>query len=437
MSGAPADLSVAETATVLRSVIAPFVAQGAIVRRPRATAWAERHQTDCGAREVLTALRDRYDGAPLSMRLGSRRMVVVTRPEQVRRLLQGSPDPFTPASLEKRGALKHFQPDGVLISGPEDRRARRPLNEAALDADHPVHRSGPVFVEAVSRGARELENHVRATGTLDADAFARTWWSVVLQVVFGERARHDHHLLDVLDGLKRDANWSGLHPRRRRRRADLGRRIAAHVREAPADSLAGVVREVDGGAVAGQVPHWLFAFDAAGATTLRALAVATARDDVRERLRDEAAAADPAGPPALLPYARGCVLEAVRLWPTTFAVLRDSVRPTDWDGRTLPAGTGFVVVSSFFHRDRERLDVADRFAPEAWLDGRADEDWGLVPFSGGPASCPGRNLVLLVASHLLVRLAALDLRVQRGRYLEHDPMPATVDHLGLTFRSRR
>lgn len=429
------DLSVAETATVLRSVIAPFVAQGAIVRRPRATAWAERHQTDRAAREVLTALRGRYDGAPLAMRLGSRRMVVVTRPDQVRRLLQGSPDPYTPASLEKRGALKHFQPDGVLISGADDRRTRRPLHETALDADHAVHRSAPEVVAVVERGVRELDNQVRATGSLDADQFARTWWSVVLEIVFGEQARHDLGLVDLLDRLKRDANWSGLHPRRARRRAELDERIAAHVEQAGPGSLVGVVREADGEAVVGQVPHWLFAFDAAGATVLRALAVASAREEVCDRLQAEGESADE--PSALLPYARACVLEAVRLWPTTFAVLRDSVRPTDWDGRTLPAGTGFIVVSSFFHRDSERLDFADRFVPEAWLDGRADEDWGLVPFSGGPASCPGRNLVLLIASHLLVRLPALGLRVDRARYLAHDPVPATVDHLGLTFRRRR
>ncbi|WP_454858495.1 hypothetical protein [Promicromonospora soli] len=42
--------------------------------------------------------------------------------------------------------------------------------------------------------------------------------------------------------------------------------------------------------------------------------------------------------------------------------------------------------------------------------------------------------MLLVASHLLARLAVRDLRVERGRYLAQDPLPATVDHLGLRFR---
>lgn len=41
--------------------------------------------------------------------------------------------------MEKRGALNHFQPSGVLVSNPEQRTARRPFNEAALEAGQTVH----------------------------------------------------------------------------------------------------------------------------------------------------------------------------------------------------------------------------------------------------------------------------------------------------------
>ncbi|MFC7876632.1 cytochrome P450 [Isoptericola sp. NPDC057391] len=437
MSRAPVELSAAETARVLRSVLVPLVAQGAIVRRPRLTAWAERRQTDREARRVLGGLRDRYGGAPLALRLGPRRLVVVTAPDDVRRLLEGTPDPFTAASNEKRGALAHFQPHALLISGPDDRRRLRPLNEDALDAAHAVHDDGAAVVAAVERAAGELARQVDAAGGLDADAFAEVWWRLVLEVTFGPRARDDHRVVDLLNALRRDGNWSWFRPRRPWLRAALERRVADHVARAPSSSLAGRARDADRDAgrdeAPGQVPHWLFAFDAAGATTLRALAVASARDDVRGRLVDELARAGDGGEPALLPYGRACLLEAVRLWPTTFAVLRDAVRPTDWGGTTVPAGTGFVVLSGFFHRDPERLAFADDFAPEAWWDGRADADWGIVPFSGGPAACPGRNVVLLVASYLLARLAGLGLGVERGRFLARDPLPCTVDHLGLRF----
>jgi cytochrome P450 len=436
----PVDLAGSEAARVVRTVLAPLVAQGAVVRRPRATAWAERHQTDRAAGAVLTGLREAYGGAPLVLRVGLRRIVVVTQPDDVRRLLEESPEPFTPATKEKRGALAHFQPEGVLISSTAERWHRRPFNETALQMDQPVHDDGAAFVDAVQRGMAQLARQLESTGRLDAESFADAWWGIVLEVVLGFKARGDRELVAVLDTLRRDANWSWLHPRRTRLREELERRIGSYLLAPEPGSLAAAAYQCGPATAVGQVPHWLFAFDAAGAATLRALAIVAARPEVRERVLAES---DPVGPsawqtagrgPALLPYARACVLESVRLWPTTVAVLRDSTGPTTWGQRVLPARTGFVIVSSFFHRDKGRLEHADAFVPEAWLDGRNNADWGLVPFSGGPVACPGRNVVLLVASHLLARLALRDLRVGRGRYLARDPLPATVDHLGLRFR---
>ncbi|MGW6263952.1 cytochrome P450 [Cellulosimicrobium funkei] len=435
MTDTPVDLTASETGRVLRDVLGPLVAQGAIVRRPRATAWAERRQVDRTSRRVLERLRARYDGAPLVVRLGGRRLVLATRPEHVERILAGSPEPFTPASWEKRGALAHFQPDGVLISPLPERLVRRPYNEAVLDMSEPVHRDGDAFVAAVERETRALVATVEASGRLDWDTFAASWWRTVRTVVLGRAARDDERLVAILDALRRDGNWSWFRPRRPWLRAALERRIAEHVAVAEPGTLAARGRDAGGAdAVRRQIPHWLFAFDAAGAATFRALAVAAARPAVRDRLLAEPATAGDG--PAVLPYARGCVLESVRLWPTTLAILRDATAPVRWGARTFPAGTGFVVLSAFFHRDADRLPFADAFTPEAWLDGRADADWGLVPFSGGPVSCPGRNLVLLLASHTLARVARLDLAVARGRYLAQDPLPPTMDHLGLRFGLR-
>jgi hypothetical protein len=269
-------------------------------------------------------------------------------------------------------------------------------------------------------------------------------------VVLGESARDDERVTELMATLRRAANWSYLHPPRPRLRAELAERLRGYVERAEPGSLIAHAAAASAGRApdaapealaggpsaagvdpAGQVPQWLFAYDAAGAAVLRALAVATARPEVRDRLRAEAASGA-----AMQPYARGAVLESVRLWPTTLVVLRDSTAPTTWGERELPAGTGFAILSAHFHRDRDRLDVADAFAPEAWRDGRADADWGLVPFSGGPVSCPGRNVVLLTAGRLLARLAEADLVHPRARYLASDPLPATFDHLGTRFLLR-
>jgi cytochrome P450 len=88
------------------------------------------------------------------------------------------------------------------------------------------------------------------------------------------------------------------------------------------------------------------------------------------------------------------------------------------------------VVSSVFHRDDEALEFANRFEPEVWLDGRSDGDWPLIPFSAGPAVCPGRNVVLLttsVATSQVVTNYDLDLDPATRRKLI-PTMPATFDH---------
>ena len=437
MTLTPVDLTARESALVLSRVLGPMVAQGAIVRRPRVCAAAERRQSDRRASEVMRLLRRRHGGAPLVLRIGPRQMVLLTSADDVRRVLAGSPEPFTPASREKTGALRHFQPEGVLVSSAPDRERRRPFNESTLDMSEPVHADGARFVEIVERETAQLLHETCSSGTLDWETFHAAYWRVVRTVVFGERARDDTRLTTLLDALRRDANWSYLHPGRPRLRAELDARIRGHVERAEPGTLAARGRDASRDAgddvdPAGQIPHWLFAFDAAAIATFRAVAVVASRPAVRDRVRAELASGTP-----VAGYTRAVVLESVRLWPTTMVVLRDSTEPTRWGARTLDAGTSFTIVSTAFHRDVERLPWADDFCPEAWLDGRADSEWSLVPFSGGPASCPGRNLVLLVSSAVLGRLVdGADLSFARSRYLATDPVPATVNHTGLTFRAR-
>ena len=43
---------------------------------------------------------------------------------------------------------------------------------------------------------------------------------------------------------------------------------------------------------------------------------------------------------------RATVLESVRLWPTTPAILRDTTTDTEWSNGTLKAGTGVVVFAT-------------------------------------------------------------------------------------------
>jgi cytochrome P450 len=177
----------------------------------------------------------------------------------------------------------------------------------------------------------------------------------------------------------------------------------------------------------GQVPHWLFAFDAAGIALWRLFAVLATRPAIRERIVTEAR--HPEASP-LLSVAGAAVQESVRLWPTTLVVLRESRSDTEWRGRWAPAGTEFAIVSSVFHRDDQALDFANRFEPDAWLDGRTDGAWPVIPFSAGAAMCPGRNVVLLTTSAAVSHVAAhYDLDADPGSRIRlAGTMPTTFDH---------
>lgn len=233
----PVDLGPARSAAVAARVLGPLVAQGAIVRRPRATAWAERRQTDRAAVALLGELRREHGGAPVVLRLGPRRLVLPLDAGDVAALLAGSPDPFTPATVEKRAALGHFEPDSVLISPIGRRPARRLLNEQALDTSEPVHRDADALLAAVDREADALLAAVARAGVLDWPTFAPGFWRTVRTVVLGGSARDDDRVTDLMWTLRQAADWAYLHPRRPRLRAELADRLHAYVRRAEPGSL--------------------------------------------------------------------------------------------------------------------------------------------------------------------------------------------------------
>jgi cytochrome P450 len=186
----------------------------------------------------------------------------------------------------------------------------------------------------------------------------------------------------------------------------------------------------------GQMPQWLFAFDAAGMALLRALALLASHPVQMAQALDDAATPNV---PLLRPFLRSCVLESVRLFPTTPTILRDTTQDTEWGSGaehfTVSKGAGLMIVVPAFHRDEDLLPFAHQFSPDIWLDGSAQRYRQLVPFSAGPAECPGRNLVLFVTSSVLANLLhALDFRLTSEPQLTPDqPLPMTLNQLTLDF----
>ncbi|AIG77583.1 Hypothetical protein AJAP_23660 [Amycolatopsis japonica] len=428
----PAIASVQDTVRVALRVVLPTLAGGVIKRRPLGLAAAQKLQLDRPAVRLLCRLRSQYGPGPLRLRVPGRTIDLALSGDDVGDVLAAAPVPFSPSTKEKRAALGHFQPHGVLVSGAVERAPRREFNEEVLEPGKPLHDLAGPFAAAIGEEAASLWDG----GTLDWDTFTVAWWRIVRRVTLGESAAGDDGLTDMLARLRKDGNWAYAHLRRDRLHDQFRTRLIGHLERAEPGSLAeaiaaaGPAGERTMEVVADQVAHWLFAFDAAGIVTFRALALLATHPAARERADEEVADAD-LTVPGQFPYLRACALESVRLWPTTPALLRESTADTAWG----PAGTTVLIFTPFFHRDPESLPYADRFEPGIWLDGSAAANPALVPFSAGPAICPGRDLVLFCASTMLAWLIK-DRRFElaSGAVLGPErPLPATLDNFHLKF----
>ncbi|WP_159942367.1 MULTISPECIES: cytochrome P450 [unclassified Nocardiopsis] len=422
-----------ETARVLASVLLPNVARGVILRRPLATGLAAGLDTDRAAAGVLHGLRERHGDDPFPISLAGRRAAVVLAPEDVERLLRETPEPFSPGGREKSGALSHFQPHGVLVSEHADRPRRRWANEAALVPGQAIHPDGDTLAAQADEEALALA--LALEGDLDWRRFSRSFNAMARRAVFGAFAARDYRTTELLRALRARANWAYLAPARRATRTEFLDRVRANVERAEPGSLAARLAE-DAAEDADvrpeeQVAHWLFAFDAAAIAAFRALALLTSLSpgghEVREEIEDREGLD--------LPLLRATVRESVRLWPTTLMIIREGTRETFWRERSFEAGTAFLVVSSYFHRDSTRLPYADAFEPGIWLDGRAAREPALVPFSGGPAECPAVDLVPLAVSLFLRSLVRgrRPARADAGGPLPASGLPRSLNHFALRF----
>src|SRR5690606_10583396 len=120
----------------------------------------------------------------------------------VRAVLRGSPEPFAAATLEKRAALTHFEPDVVLASHGAERATRRKLNEETLETGCPMHSMAAHFARVADEEMAAVSARSLESGTLDWDTFFEGWYRIVRRIVLGDSARDDQELTDMLEALR-------------------------------------------------------------------------------------------------------------------------------------------------------------------------------------------------------------------------------------------
>lgn len=429
-------LSLAEHARVFTQVLASPVFKGPIIRRPSAVNIAERFDFDTAGVKAFQRLRATYGAGPVQMRLfPGRRVALVLDPNDVYRILHETPEPFRPASLEKRGALNHFQPAGVLVSSPEARQQRRPLNEAVLESGQTLHSHAASMTAAITEEIEALRGHLEFSQLLDWEAFSQTWWRIIRRITLGDSARDDEQVTRDLNQLRARGNLSYLTPQNRSQRKRFLTALRNYMDRAEPGSLAAMTASFatpDNTVPEQQIPQWLFAFDAGSWATFRALSLLISDRTTLEAVRTEASTSYPD-----MPLLRASILESLRLWPTTPLILRETAERTRWRNGVLDAGTSILIFAPFFHRDDETLVEAHRFSPDLWMQDREDSDWPLIPFSGGPGLCPGRNLVLLTASAVLAELLRHHDFRPIGTALDLEQVPGTLSPFSSRFTVQR
>ncbi len=431
-------VDVASMLRVFAGVVLPVIAKGALIRRPTMVTLAARFALDARAVRILQHLRRTYGDGPLLLPFPGRRQAILLAPEHVHRVLIDEPELFTSSTWEKRAALAHFEPRTSLISSPPEREPRRRFHDEVLESGRPAHSLGGTVATVAGEEVETLL--ARAGTTLRWGDFTHAWHRTMRRIILGDAAADDDELTDMLARLRAAGNWAFLHPQRRRLRQRFRERLVNHLaRAAPASLAAGIARRCDAADPIDQVTQWLFATDAAGIATYRALALIATAPGALASARGEDRGVDAAAQADERPFTRACLLEALRLWPTTPAILRETTAPSEWEGGTMPAGTLVLVFLPFFHRDGERLPQAHRFVPELWQTPRDERDWPLIPFSEGPAGCPGRNLMLLAASATIAALLhRRSLALDQATLLDANrPLTGTLDHFRLSFTVER
>ena len=429
--------SVLEGIRFTARVGAPNVIQGLFNKRELPTKIASGVGVDYLGYRLVEGLVKSYGPGPFYVRVAKDEALLVHHPDDLKFVLGGSPDPFASDPEPKLKGMSAFQPDALTISRGDLWTQRRRFAEAVLDPGTPMHRLAATFAGVAANTAQELIGRPVDYHVIDA-AFQR----MTRRVVFGDHAADDTRMMELLGELLSQGNKMPGQPGPQY--PEFLGLIEGHLAKAEPGSLAAEIAKTPAppGGAAGQVIHWLFAMgDTLAANTLRTLATLATHVEQQAEVRKEVAAADITTPRgvASLRYLAGCLLEAMRLWPTTGLFARVATRDIEFpSGAVLPEGTQVLIYNVFNHRNRARIPYADRFSPGEWVSGSAAEDWSFNFMSHGPQVCPGYGLSVFLGQAVMANLFSAGKLSSSGSRLDsRKSLPHSLDLFGFKVEIAR
>ncbi len=370
-------------------------------------------------------------GDVVSLRLGSRPVVLVTRPAEVVRILEHNPGNYRPSAsyreIEKLIGQGLVTTDGELWK--RHRAALQPAFRKSSTAE-----LVPLCAERVAAFLRSRPAWSQPDAAVDLHHEMRClMMSLTSAALFGLDSADDAeeftqafdaahaYIMRRIEALVRLDGPTAARRRFLRAKAALHRCVESRIRRqaatcAGAYLLAQLMKggpEQDASFSQEELRDELLTiFLASYDTTATALTwlwlVLSLHGEVRRRVAEEVATRLPAGVAcaddlASLHYTRMVVLETLRLFPPVWAFSRTAAADDVLGGYRIPAGTKVAISPYCTHRHPAVWEDPDAFRPERFGDGQPG--WppgGYLPFGLGPRHCLGRNLALQLMVLVLV-----------------------------------
>lgn len=105
-----------------------------------------------------------------------------------------------------------------------------------------------------------------------------------------------------------------------------------------------------------------------------------------------------------LPWTEAVVKETMRIYPPAWVIGRESTKPVQIGGYTLPARATVLVPIDAMHHDPMRFAEPEAFRPARWIDDAAPGRWDYLPFGGGARVCVGNHFAIMEAVLVLATL---------------------------------